>query len=73
MCDPVIDGKTGLLVPSGDAAAQAAALARLADDPALRRRLGEGALALDRREFDADTEARQFESLYGDILRGQAA
>jgi glycosyltransferase involved in cell wall biosynthesis len=73
MRDAVIDGETGLLVPSGDAAALAAALARLVDDPALRRRLGEGALILARREFDADTEARRFESLYEDVLRGQAA
>jgi glycosyltransferase involved in cell wall biosynthesis len=32
--------QTGLVVPPGDAAALAAALRRLRDDPALRRRLG---------------------------------
>lgn len=36
----VTDGETGFLVPSGDAAAIAAALDRLAGDPDLRRRLG---------------------------------
>lgn len=37
----VLDGETGLVVPSGDVAALAAALARLVDDAALRQRLGE--------------------------------
>jgi GalNAc-alpha-(1->4)-GalNAc-alpha-(1->3)-diNAcBac-PP-undecaprenol alpha-1,4-N-acetyl-D-galactosaminyltransferase len=39
----VEDGVTGLVVPVNDAAALAAALARLARDPALCRRLGEAA------------------------------
>ncbi|MGH8907543.1 MAG: glycosyltransferase [Egibacteraceae bacterium] len=36
----VEDGRTGLLVPPGDAAALAGALRRLHEDPRLRRRLG---------------------------------
>ena len=39
------DGKDALLVPSGDNAAMAAALERLASDAALRARLGEAAAA----------------------------
>ncbi|MCC6763549.1 MAG: glycosyltransferase [Deltaproteobacteria bacterium] len=38
--EAIVDGETGLLVAPGDAAALAAALARLAADPGLARRLG---------------------------------
>ncbi|HOI43962.1 MAG TPA: glycosyltransferase family 4 protein, partial [Elusimicrobiales bacterium] len=37
----IADGETGLLFAPGDPAAMAVALARLADDPGLRRRLGD--------------------------------
>jgi rhamnosyl/mannosyltransferase len=40
-----VDGVTGLVAPPGDAAALGRALARLAADPALGRRLGAGGLA----------------------------
>jgi glycosyltransferase involved in cell wall biosynthesis len=43
--------ETGLLIPEGDAAALAAAIARLADDAALRTRLGQQARAFARRAF----------------------
>jgi glycosyltransferase involved in cell wall biosynthesis len=37
----VVHGETGLLVAPGDTAGLTAAFARLLDDPALRRRLGD--------------------------------
>src|SRR5690606_11233522 len=43
LLDSVVDGRTGLLVPPRDAHALAAALQRLADDPALAERLGSAA------------------------------
>jgi glycosyltransferase involved in cell wall biosynthesis len=41
----ILDGRTGLLVPEQDPPALAAAICRLLEDEAMRRRLGEGARA----------------------------
>lgn len=56
----VSDGETALLVPGGDAPELARALERLLDEPALRRGLGERALALAHARF---TGARVAERL----------
>jgi glycosyltransferase involved in cell wall biosynthesis len=50
----IVDEHTGLLVPPGDRALLAAALARLIPDPALRARFGTAGAARVRRDFDAD-------------------
>jgi hypothetical protein len=52
-CRQVVDhDRTGLLVPVCDARALAAAVGRLATDPALRARMRDAALAKARAEFD---------------------
>ncbi len=61
----VIDEQCGLLVPPGDPAALAEALGRLASDPALVRRLGEGARAQVLDGFDIDECADRLLSLFG--------
>jgi glycosyltransferase involved in cell wall biosynthesis len=63
------DGENVLLVPPDDPDAVAAAMARLATNPALRQRLGEGAEAL-AREFTWDRIAIRTAELFGRLRRG---
>jgi glycosyltransferase involved in cell wall biosynthesis len=59
----VVDGASGRLVPAGDHAAFADALAALGRDPAMRRRLGDGGRALAGERFDAARAAARFEEV----------
>lgn len=63
----VIDGETGLLVPPGEPPALRAALARLIDDPALCRRMGEAARQR-AADFAAGTVVPQIEAVYQRLL-----
>jgi len=67
--EEVVDGETGLLVPVADALALAAALSRLAGDPALRAHLG---AAGHRRALDLYDEAK-IVARQVDLLAGLAA
>ncbi|HEU4333725.1 MAG TPA: glycosyltransferase family 4 protein [Candidatus Eisenbacteria bacterium] len=68
----VADGETGLLVPPRDPEALAGAIARLAEEPELRRRLAEGGRGRVR-EFSADRTEGRMNALYAELLQGRAA
>ena len=62
------DGESALLVPPRDSAALAAAILRLADDPALRARLGAGGRALVERHFSEERIAAETLALWRRLL-----
>jgi glycosyltransferase involved in cell wall biosynthesis len=66
-------GQTGLLVPSMDPAALTAALASLANDPALRASLGDAASADARARFSIEEHVRQLSALYRQGLGERAS
>lgn len=67
----VRDGRNGLLVPPGDAAALAAALRSLVDDPALRRRLGQAARE-DVLPLSVEAYSKRLGQVYADVLAERA-
>lgn len=62
--DAIEPDVTGLLVPSHDARALADAIGRLADDEALRQRMGTAGRELAEREFDIDDVCRKHVEIY---------
>jgi glycosyltransferase involved in cell wall biosynthesis len=61
------DGEDAILVPAGDSAALADAIARLIDDPALRARLGAAGRRLVETEYSGARVAERLEALYRSI------
>jgi glycosyltransferase involved in cell wall biosynthesis len=66
----VIDGETGITVPSRDPGALADALARFASDPALRARMATAGRARVIRAFRPSDQAAAFGALYERVLDG---
>lgn len=60
----------GLIVPPEDAAALAAALQRLAQEPALRERMGQAGRRYAERELDRNTVLRRFEAALQALASG---
>jgi len=68
-CRPIVkDGENGFLVPIRNAAALAAAVARLIRDPSLRRRMGRASREIAEREFAESVVLGQWVSLYRKVL-----
>lgn len=70
--EAVEDGVTGLLVPDRDPAAFAAAIARLADDPAARRQMGAAARQRFLLRFARERMCEAVESVYREVLDAHA-
>ena len=64
----VVAPETGILVASGDSAAVADALVRLADDPGLRARMGAAASERALRRYSAARLIADIDALYGELL-----
>jgi glycosyltransferase involved in cell wall biosynthesis len=60
-------GETGWVAPQGDVAALAANLARLIDDPDLRRRMGRSAVARVKAHFGLPEMVRRYRELYDEV------
>lgn len=66
--DIVIDGETGVVVQDGDLDGMAAAVCRLLDDPALRRRMGEAGRRRAEQVYSADRHCEAVAQVYCDLL-----
>ncbi len=71
MREAFTDGENALLVPPGDPEALAAAIRRLRDDPALRRRLAEEGARLFDERFSDRALGERFLSAVEPLLRGR--
>jgi glycosyltransferase involved in cell wall biosynthesis len=68
LAESVVDGRTGLLVPPGDARALADALERVITDASLRASLGAAGPARVAEGFLAEQMVETYERLYRDVL-----
>ena len=69
----VEDGRTGILVPPGEPAALAEAVARLLDRPEIRRSLGDEGRRQVENRFRAAIMARRVEDLYEEAMHARRA
>jgi len=69
--EAVIDGETGLVVPARDPQRLAAAIARLADDPALRAQFGKAGRDRAGERFGVQRFVQSHRKLYAALLAGR--
>jgi len=65
--DVIEEGRTGLLVPPGDAEALASALRALLSDPGARAAMGEAGRHLGVRRFDVEDSLERYRSLFREV------
>ncbi len=66
--EAVVDGQTGFVVPPADPPALAEALLRVAEDPALRRKLGEAGRERVTTYFTLDACVAKYRALYDELF-----
>ena len=71
--EAVEDGRSGILVPSGDATALTAALRRLAAEPGTARAMGLAGRRVALERFDATAQSRRLEAILSDVIARSAA
>jgi glycosyltransferase involved in cell wall biosynthesis len=69
--EAVVDGETGRMVPSRDAAAFASAIAELLADPEKRKAMGEAGRHRAAERFSLDRMVGEMESLYDSLAGGR--
>jgi glycosyltransferase involved in cell wall biosynthesis len=68
MTDIISDGVNGLLVPSGDADALAAAIAKLIDDSGRRSAMGAAGRRMVLERYGADRMVSELKQIYSTLL-----
>jgi glycosyltransferase involved in cell wall biosynthesis len=71
LADVINDGENGFLVPPGDVDALSKSIQHLVDDPALRQRLGQGALRR-AQDFRSSVVVPRIEAVYEELLQTTA-
>jgi len=70
VCDLIEPGRTGVLVPAGNAKALAAAMDQLLSDPAHTAAMGQAARETARNRFDAAAQVKRIAGIYEAVRRG---
>lgn len=69
VCDLIEPGRTGVLVPAGNATALAAAMRQLLSDPARTTAMGQAAQDMARERFDATAQVSRIAGIYEAVRR----